>query len=48
MRARASGRFLLPPGWEHVRPRPVPAGSEPQRRVGPSVKTRKMLLGQFR
>ena len=34
MRARASGCFLIPPGWEHVRPRPVPAGSEPPAQGG--------------
>lgn len=34
MRARPSGCFLLPPGWEHVRPRPVPAGSEPPAQGG--------------
>lgn len=48
MRARASGRFLLPPGWEHVRPRPVPAGSEPPAQGGaPQSRLGKCSWGNF-
>lgn len=34
MLANPSGHFLLPTGCEHLRPRPVPTGSDPPARGG--------------